>query len=140
MQNQCKNPSCSSGYSKETVTSLKSITSSNNLYLTPGVKEIYFIMNLLKNVKNDVTNWQPVPMCGTLHQGRAVHVRSLHHKTDKSSTWGERRAKGWWGGGRRVNQSTGSQKPKMISLVDIWMLGMPWMAAVHFWLCLCGDE
>lgn len=41
---------------------------------------------------------------------------------------------------RRVNQSTGSQKPKMISLVDIWMLGMPWMAAVHLWLCLCGDE
>lgn len=43
-------------------------------------------------------------------------------------------------GERWVKQSTGLQKTKMISLVDIWMPGMPRIAAVHFWLCLCGDE
>lgn len=49
------------------------------------------------------------------------------------------------GGGRSAGrgvktQARGSRKPKTISAVDIWMPGMPRMAAGHFWLCLCGDE
>lgn len=42
--------------------------------------------------------------------------------------------------GRQRTKARGTQKPKMISLVDIRMLGMPGMAAVHFGLCLFRDE
>lgn len=67
------------------------------------------------------------------------HVRTLRPKDRQ--TLDMKGMKSRDGGERTVGKpNTGSQQPKMISLVDIWMLGMPWMAAVHFWLCLCRDE